>query len=97
MSEPSRVVVADDHPLFREGVVNSLRSSVDVAIFAEAADADRAVQAMREGLPDVVLLDVTMPGDGISAAELLEIVKSIRAGDVDVAPALAAGLLRPDE
>ena len=68
MSEAIRVVVADDHPLFREGVINSLRSMPDIVVVAQASDADEAVRLVREELPDLALLDVTMPGGGIEAA-----------------------------
>jgi DNA-binding NarL/FixJ family response regulator len=71
MNDPIRVIVADDHPLFRDGVINSLRGSSNIDVVAEAADADSAVALVREQLPDVVLLDVTMPGDGIQAARVI--------------------------
>jgi DNA-binding NarL/FixJ family response regulator len=67
-TEPIRVVVADDHPLFREGVVTSLRSNPDIEVVGQAQDAAGALRVVREELPDLVLLDVTMPGGGISAA-----------------------------
>jgi two-component system nitrate/nitrite response regulator NarL len=67
-TEPIRVVVADDHPLFREGVVTSLRSNPDMQVVGEAEDAAGALRVVRDELPDLVLLDVTMPGGGISAA-----------------------------
>lgn len=66
--EPIRVVVADDHPLFREGVVTSLRSNPDIEVVGQAEDAAGALRVVREELPDLVLLDVTMPGGGVSAA-----------------------------
>src|SRR3977135_4448781 len=68
VTEPIRVVVADDHPLFREGVITSLQSLPDIAVVGQAADADEALRVVREELPDVALLDVTMPGSGIDAA-----------------------------
>ena len=68
MTESIRVVVADDHPLFREGVINSLRSMPDILVVGQASDADEAVRLVREELPDLALLDVTMPGGGIEAA-----------------------------
>ena len=68
MSEQIRVVVADDHPLFREGVITSLRSMDDINVVGEAENADEAVRVVREELPDLALLDVTMPGGGIEAA-----------------------------
>jgi two-component system nitrate/nitrite response regulator NarL len=68
MADPIRVIVADDHPLFRDGVVVSLSAADDVEVVDQAADAESAVRRVREHLPDVVLLDVTMPGGGLEAA-----------------------------
>jgi two-component system, NarL family, nitrate/nitrite response regulator NarL len=68
MSEPIRVVVADDHPLFREGVVTSLRSMEGITVVGQAENGDEALRVVREELPDLALLDVTMPGGGIEAA-----------------------------
>ncbi len=68
MTEPIRVVVADDHPLFREGVITSLQSMSDIVVVGQAEDAAGALRLVRDELPDVVLLDVTMPGGGIDAA-----------------------------
>ena len=68
MTDGLRVVVADDHPLFRQGVVTSLEASGDVVVVGQAADAATALRLAQEHLPDVVLLDVTMPGDGLRAA-----------------------------
>lgn len=64
MSEPIRVVVADDHPLFREGVVHSLAAEPDIAVVGQAASGEEALDLARDLLPDIVLLDVTMPGWG---------------------------------
>lgn len=68
VSDPVRIVVADDHPLFREGVITSLRSVPDMDVVGQAENADEAVRQVRDEVPDVVLLDVTMPGGGIEAA-----------------------------
>jgi DNA-binding NarL/FixJ family response regulator len=57
-----RVVIVDDHELFRAGVRNELDGVVDVV--GEAATVDEAVERIRETRPDVVLLDVHMPGGG---------------------------------
>ncbi|MGP5125590.1 response regulator [Brachybacterium tyrofermentans] len=59
---PIRVLVADDHPAVRSGLVALLDSAADITVIAEAADGDSAVAAAREHRPDVVLTDVRMPG-----------------------------------
>jgi DNA-binding NarL/FixJ family response regulator len=61
-SSPLRVVLVDDHAMFRSGVRAELGSSVEVV--AEAADVDTAVEAILRLVPDVVLLDVHLPGGG---------------------------------
>src|SRR4030088_3460729 len=68
VTEPIRVVVPADHPLFCEGFINPLQSLPDMVVVGQAADADEAVRIVREELPDLALLDVTMPGSGIDAA-----------------------------
>lgn len=61
-----RAVVADDHPLYREGVVRALSSSGLVEVVAEAADGRAALEAIREHAPDVAVLDYRLPElDGI--------------------------------
>jgi DNA-binding NarL/FixJ family response regulator len=62
MTTPLRVVLVDDHAMFRSGVRAELGSHVDVV--AEAADVDSAVEAILRVVPDVVLLDVHLPGGG---------------------------------
>jgi len=57
-----RVAVCDDHGLFRAGVVEMLSFAEDVEVIAEAADHEGAVAAVTEHAPDVVLLDLEMPG-----------------------------------
>ncbi len=70
MSESIRILVADDHPLFREGVVHSLASEPDLAVVGQAASGEEALSLARDLLPDVVLLDIGMQGwGGIVTAE----------------------------
>ncbi len=70
MAESIRILVADDHPLFREGVVHSLASEPDLAVVGQADCGEEALRMARDLLPDVVLLDIGMPGwGGIVTAE----------------------------
>lgn len=69
MAEKVRVVVGDDHPLFREGVVRALTSSGEIDVVAEADDGTEALAAIKEHQPAVALLDYQMPGlDGAQVA-----------------------------
>jgi two-component system, NarL family, nitrate/nitrite response regulator NarL len=62
-----RVVVADDHPLYREGVVRALSGSGQVEIVAEAGDGRTALAEIEQHEPDVALLDYKLPGlDGVA-------------------------------
>ena len=67
MSEALRVVVVDDHPLFREGVVAALQAEADIRVVAEGGSAPEAVALAAQHLPDVLLLDLHLPGGGLSA------------------------------
>lgn len=62
-----RLVVIDDHPLFREGVVNTLAKEADVTVIAEGATVDDAVRLAVTLRPDILLLDLDIPGGGLSA------------------------------
>lgn len=68
MTGPIRVVVADDHPLFLDGLVAALRAAEDIDVVGQAGDAASAVRLARAHRPRVALLDVTMPGGGLVAA-----------------------------
>ena len=68
MAERIRVMIADDHALLREGLRKILEMEPDIEVVGEAADGVSAVQKARELRPDVVLMDVNMPGGGGLAA-----------------------------
>lgn len=71
MKDPIRIIVADDHPLFREGVVRSLGEAGDFDVVAETGSGPEAVELCTQVMPDVALLDISMPGGGIEAASLI--------------------------
>jgi two-component system nitrate/nitrite response regulator NarL len=68
VSEPIRVLIADDHPLLLDGLVATFSADEDFEVVAVARDAAAAVRVAREHQPDVALLDVAMPGGGLEAA-----------------------------
>jgi DNA-binding NarL/FixJ family response regulator len=72
MSDPIRVLIADDHPLFRDGVAHSLDGEPDFEVIGQASSGGEALQMAREHLPDVLLLDIAMPGRGgiVAAGEV---------------------------
>lgn len=66
---PVRILVADDHPLFREGVLHSLGADSHFEVIAQASSGEEAVEMAQRLRPDLVLLDITMPRmGGIEAA-----------------------------
>ncbi len=68
-----RVIVADDHPMFREGVARAIRERPDLELVGEAADGREAVALVEDLQPDVALLDVRMPGlQGMQALEAFQ-------------------------
>jgi two-component system, NarL family, nitrate/nitrite response regulator NarL len=64
-----RVVVGDDHPVYRDGVVRALELDSRTTVVAAVGDGQAALEAIREHLPEVALLDYRMPGlDGVAIA-----------------------------
>ena len=57
-----RVLVADDHPVYREGIVRAVKERPDLELVGEAEDGRAALEAIRREQPDVALLDIRMPG-----------------------------------
>lgn len=136
MSETMRVVLVDDHPLFRDGVAHTLRREPDIDVVGEGTTAQDALELCQQLLPDLLLLDINIPGGGLNAArdiaqvcpvvkivmltvseedeevlaafkigvrgyvlkgvsarELVSMLRTVYAGEVYVTPQLAASLL----
>lgn len=69
---PIRVLLCDDHAIIRDGLRNLLRHEPDVLVAGEATDGLQAVELARALLPDVVIMDLKMPGmNGVEAVEVL--------------------------
>lgn len=68
-----QVLIVDDHPLFRRGIRWSLEAESDIAVSGEAPDGHTALALAEKSAPDVVLLDINMPGmSGIEIARILK-------------------------
>lgn len=94
-----RIVVIDDHPLFREGVSLALANSPGLAVVGEGGSAAEAIALAEQQRPDVILLDLSMPGGGLNALaaimqrwpEAKAMVLTASESDDDVLAALRAG------
>ena len=72
MSKPIRIVVADDHPVVRDGLIAMLQTQSDFEVIGEAGDGAEALHMVAEHTPDVLLLDLEMPHiDGIETLQRL--------------------------
>ena len=69
--EKIRVLIVDDHVLFREGLAGIISSQPDLQVVGEAGDGFEALVKTQKVMPDLILMDVQMPGmDGIEAVRL---------------------------
>jgi DNA-binding NarL/FixJ family response regulator len=68
-----RIVIADDHPIFRDGLRKLLTLEEDFRVVAEAKDGKEVLEVLEEHQPDILLLDLKMPGlDGLTALQKLQ-------------------------
>ena len=97
---PIRVLIADDHPMLREGVGAVIHMQPDMTIVGEAGTGEEAIALFEECAPDIVLMDLQMPGiGGVQAIEAIRrthpqariIVLTTFAGDAQALHALRAG------
>jgi two-component system, NarL family, response regulator LiaR len=102
MSEPITVLIVDDHLLVRQGVRAFLETQPDIRVLGDAGSGNEAVQLATELVPDVVLMDLVMPGiDGVEATRLLRrisprsqvLVLTSYHQDEHIFPAIRAGAL----
>ncbi len=99
-STPIRILIADDHPLFRDGLAALLQQQPSIAVVGSAGDGQETVELFQALQPDVVLVDLRMPpDDGVAVVEALRavsptarvIVLSAFDADDDVLRAIQAG------
>lgn len=78
--EPIRLLIADDHAFYREGVCSMLRMIAEITVIGEAANGDEVIAQSLDQRPDVILMDIKMPGlNGIEATrQILQLSPSIK-------------------
>jgi DNA-binding NarL/FixJ family response regulator len=95
-----RVLVVDDHPILRDGIAALLEPEPGIAVVGEAQDGAEGVEAYRRLLPDVVLMDLQLPGlDGVQATQAIRaehsnariVILTTYNGDAQATRALKAG------
>lgn len=101
MSSPARILVVDDHPTVRRGLIATLDPEEDMEVVGSASTLDQAVSLWRELRPDITLMDLSLAGDndGVEAIRQIRkesqtakiIVFSVLTGDEDVYQALQSG------
>jgi DNA-binding NarL/FixJ family response regulator len=99
VSEKLQIAIIDDHPLFREGVAQTLARQPDIEVVAEGESAEDAIVIAGTRLPDIMLLDVSMPGGGVNAARHIAaaypvvkiVMLTVSQDEEDITAALRAG------
>src|SRR6516225_11325262 len=99
MPDAIQIAIIDDHPMFREGAAQIFARMDDIEVVAEGATAADALRVAQELRPDVMLLDISLPGDGLDAAASIArtspgvrtVMLTASENELDVACALKAG------
>ena len=103
MNEPISILVVDDHQLVRQGVRDFIETQRDLVVVGEAGTGDEAVRLAAQHIPDVILMDLVMPGglDGVEATRKIKnisprtqvVVLTSYHDDEHIFPAIRAGAL----
>jgi NarL family two-component system response regulator LiaR len=102
MSNPITIIIADDHEVVRNGVRSYLETVPDFQVVGEAASGEEAIALVSEFIPDIVLMDLIMPGlDGVETTRRIKkisprtqvVVLTSYHEDVHIFPALKAGAI----
>jgi two-component system, NarL family, nitrate/nitrite response regulator NarL len=99
MSDSIQIAIVDDHPLFRDGVAFTLQSQPDFEIVGQGTTAAEAVQLSFQLLPDLLLLDINIPGGGLNVIQAIAaacpvtkiVMLTASEAEEDVLAALKAG------
>jgi two-component system, NarL family, nitrate/nitrite response regulator NarL len=99
MSDKINLIIIDDHPLFREGVIHTLKAQPDIEVVGQGATAEEAIQLACDLLPDIIMLDIDIPDGGLHAAQAIAracpvtkiVILTVSAEEDHVLAALKAG------
>jgi two-component system nitrate/nitrite response regulator NarL len=90
-SDRVTVIVADDHPIYREGIVRAINERPDLELIGEASDGRQALERIKNLVPDVAVLDIRMPGlDGT------QVLSAMRRDGVDTEVLFLSAFMEPE-
>jgi two-component system nitrate/nitrite response regulator NarL len=92
MDKPIRILIADDHPILRDGLRKLLEAEADFVVAGEACNGHEALQFTQDLAPDMLLLDLMMPG-----VPCLEVLRSLTASAVATRTLLLTASIEPDD
>jgi len=96
-----RTIIADDHPIFRDGLARTLDETGEFEVVGMGESADDAIALVREHAPDLALIDLSMPGGGINAVAAIAAMEAppriamltVSEDEMDVTAAMSAGAI----